>query len=85
VGADLELLAALLVDVRRAIDGEALDLVRQGDWATNAGAGALGRANDLAHRLIEHAMIEGLEADADVLRVHGISRPASGPFLLFRR
>src|SRR5262245_22525386 len=45
VGADLELLAALLVDVRRPIDREALDPVRQRDRTADAGARALGRAD----------------------------------------
>src|SRR5262249_19116045 len=56
----LELLAALLVDVRRTVDGKALDPRRQRDGPTHFGAGSLGRVDDLARRGIEHTMIEGL-------------------------
>src|SRR5499426_1535337 len=73
VGAHLELLAALLVDVRRAVDGELLDLGRQRDRPAHLGAGALGGIHDLARRRIEDAMVERFEPDADVLAVHGIS------------
>src|SRR5689334_5248145 len=71
VGADLELLAALLVDVRRAVHGELLDPVRKRDRSTHACTGALGRVDDLARRDVEHAMIIGLEPDAYVLALHG--------------
>src|SRR5262245_60933954 len=73
VRAHLELLAALLVDVRRAVDGELLDLGRQRDRPAHLRAGALGRIYDLARRRIEDAMVERLEPDADVLAVHGHS------------
>src|SRR5262245_622427 len=48
VGAHLELLAALLVDVRRSVDGEFLDLGRQRNRAAHLSAGALGGSHDLA-------------------------------------
>src|SRR5882762_6587364 len=70
VRADLELLARLLVDMRRAQHGEFLDLGRQRDRPAHPRAGALGRIDDLARRLIENAMIIGPEADADILTVH---------------
>src|SRR5437764_6787784 len=70
VGPHLELLAALFVDVRRAVDGELLDLGRQWNRPAHLGAGALGRIHDLARRRIEDAMVERLEPDADVLAVH---------------
>src|SRR5262245_21395330 len=73
VGAHLELLAALLVDVWRAVDGERLDLGRQRDRPAHLGARALGGIHDLARRRIEDAMVERFEPDADVLAVHGIS------------
>src|SRR5215510_15328439 len=73
VGAHLELLAALLVDVWRAVDGELLDLGRQRDRPAHLGARALGGIHDLARRRIEDAMVERFEPDADVLAVHGIS------------
>src|SRR5215510_4137151 len=72
VGAHLELLAALLVDVRRAVDGEFLDLGRQRNRAAHLSACALGGRHDLARRRIEDAVIERLEPDPDVLTVHGL-------------
>src|SRR5262252_4493435 len=82
VRAHLELLAALLVDVRRAVHRELLDLGRQRNRATDLSAGALGRVDDLAGRRIEDAVIERLEPDPDILAVH-VSAPsrrgADGP------
>src|ERR1700731_1196086 len=69
VRANLELLARLLVDVRRAQHGELLDLGRQWDRTPHPRAGPLGGVDDLARRLIEHAMIVGPEPDADVLTI----------------
>src|ERR1051325_4308424 len=77
VRAHLELLAALLVDVRRTIDRELLDPGRQRDRPAHLCAGALRRIDDLARRRIEDTVIEGLEPDADVLAVHLNSLPAS--------
>src|SRR5262249_36188999 len=76
VGADLELLARLLVDVRRAVDRELLDAGRQRDRPAHLRAGPLGRAHDLAGRGIEHAMIEGFQPDSDICAVHGLARSA---------
>src|SRR5262249_53572543 len=70
--AHLELLAALLVDMRRAVDCELLDLGRQRDRPAHLRAGAFGGVDDLAGRRIEDAMIERLEPYADVLTVHDI-------------
>src|SRR6185295_1052428 len=79
VGAYLELLAALLVDVRRAIDGELLDPARQRDRTAHLRARPFRRGYDLRGRGIEHAVIERLEADANVLTVHlSLSLRASG-------
>src|SRR5215468_7646402 len=72
VGAHLELLAALLVDVRRPVDREFLDPGRQRDRPAHLRAGALGGRDDLARRRIEDAVIERLEPDPDVLAVHGL-------------
>src|SRR5579875_942017 len=55
--ADLELLARLLVDVRRAQHGEFLDLRRQRDGSPHPRAGPPGGIDDLARRLVEDAMI----------------------------
>src|SRR5262245_22934570 len=70
VRAHLELLAALLVDVRRAVHRETLDARRQRDRPAHLGARALGRIDDLARGRIEHAMVERLEADSYVLTLH---------------
>src|SRR3569623_1624818 len=67
VGADLVLIARILVDVRRGQDGETLLLGRQRDGATNLGAGALGRLHDLFRRAVDQAVIEGLQADTNIL------------------
>src|SRR5258708_36554154 len=68
--ANLELLARLLVDMRRTQHGEFLDLGRQRNRPAHPRTRALGRVDDLARRLIENAMIIGPEADADILTVH---------------
>jgi hypothetical protein len=68
--AHLELLATFLVDVRRAIHGEPLDMRGQRDWSANPGTRALGGVHDLFRAVVQHAMIVRLEPDADVLIVH---------------
>ena len=70
VGADLELLPAVLVDERRTQDGELLDPRRQRHRADDVGAGALRRLDDLGRRLIEQPVVVGLEADPDPLLRH---------------
>src|SRR6201990_3328699 len=70
VGAHLELLAALLVDMRRTVDGELLDAGRQRNGSANLGTGAFRRVHDLTRRRIEDSMVERLEAYANVLAVH---------------
>src|SRR5215470_3386451 len=72
VRAHLELLTALLVDVRRPVDRELLDPGRQRNWSAHLRAGALGGRHDLARRRIEDAVIERLEPDPDILAVHGL-------------
>src|SRR5438045_5500848 len=69
MGADLELLARFLVDMRRAQHRELLDLGRQRDRPPHPRAGALGRVDDLARRLIEHAVVVGAQPNSDVLIV----------------
>src|SRR5258707_4225432 len=54
MGAHLELLAAFLVDVRRSVDGELLDLGRQRYRPAHLRAGALGGRHDLACGRIEN-------------------------------
>ena len=67
IGANLELLARLLVDVRATVHGELLDARRQRDRTTDERAGAASGLGDVAGRLIKHAMIERLQANADVV------------------
>ena len=62
----LVLVARVLVAVRRA-DREALDLGRQRHRAAHVRAGALGRLDDLTGRVVDQAVIERLEPDADLL------------------
>src|SRR5436190_3619016 len=70
VRSHLELLARLLVDVRRTIDGEFLDPRRKRDGPANESTRAARRVGDVASSLIEHSMIERLQANPDVLRFH---------------
>src|SRR6202012_2072117 len=70
VRADLELLARLLVDVRRTVDGETLDERGQRNRAAHGRAGALGGVHDLTGRMVQHPVVEGLEPDADILSIH---------------
>src|SRR4029434_10620794 len=60
VGAHLELLAALLVDVRRTVDGELLDAGRQRNGSANLGTGTFRRIHDLAGRRIGDSMVARL-------------------------
>src|SRR5690606_33757445 len=84
VGAHLELLAALLVHMRRTVDRELLDAGRKRDRAADIGAGALCRRNDFPCRSIEHAMVKRFQAYADILSVHS-SIPCSGAARAFTR
>src|SRR6266436_3679593 len=70
VRAHLELLAALLVDVRRTVDGELLDAGGQRNRSANLGTGPFRRIHDLTRRRIENPMVERLEAYANILAVH---------------
>src|SRR5690242_17304000 len=87
VGSHLELLARLLVDVRRTVDGELLDARRKGNGSANESTRAARRIGDVASRLVEHSMIERLQANPDILRFHvptDAKEPAS-PSLSRRR
>ena len=64
--ADLELLAALLVDVRATEDRVATDLGGQRHRTRDAGARALGRLDDVRSGPVEQLVIERLEADTDL-------------------
>src|SRR5215472_518368 len=64
--------------MRRAQDGEFLDLGRQRDRAPYPRPGALSGVDNLAGRLIEHPVVVGSQANADVLI---INRHLLGPIL----
>jgi hypothetical protein len=70
VRADLELIARILVPVRRYQDGESLHFDGQRHRTLDGRAGALRGVDDLARGLVDQAMIEGLQANADVLISH---------------
>src|SRR3954468_7782161 len=70
VGADLELLARLLVHVRGAEHGELVDPRRQRDRSHHLRAGTLRRLDDLAGRLIEQLVVIRLQPDPDLLGRH---------------
>src|SRR5215475_4756236 len=78
VRAHLELLAALLVDMRRPVDRELLDPGRQRNRAAHLRTGPFRGRHDLPRRRIEDAVIERLEPDPDILAVHGLLLHAKG-------
>ena len=78
VGTDLELVPRSLVYVRRAKQVETLDPGRQRHRATNHRAGTLGGLDDLLGGLIDQAIVEGLQANADFLVLHDFFQRADG-------
>src|SRR3954453_1412226 len=66
----LELLARLLVDVRRTVDGELLDARRKRNGTADESTRTARRIGDVASCLVEHSMIERLQANPDILRFH---------------
>src|SRR5208283_5020309 len=64
MGADLKMLARLLVHVRRAVDAKTFDPGRQRNRSRHPAAGAPDSIDDLAHRLIEQPVIVRLKANA---------------------
>src|SRR4051812_36802833 len=61
---ELELLARLLVDVRRAEHGPALRLCRQRNGTTHLRARLLGGADDIRRRLIDDGVVKRLEPNS---------------------
>jgi len=70
VRADLELVTGFLVDVGTTQDRELLDLVGQRDRPAHRGTGPLGGAHDLLRAGIQHAVVERLQADPDILALN---------------
>src|SRR5436853_49523 len=62
----LELLAALLIDVRAPQHGPELPLGRQRDRSGDLGAGLFGRAHDVGRGLVDQRVVERFETDADL-------------------
>src|SRR3989475_12569294 len=84
---ELELLAALLVDVRAAQHRPELPLGGLRDWPRNLGSGLLGRAHDFGRGLVDQRVVECLQANPDFAS-HGsldsaFSRQQSAYFLIF--
>src|SRR6056297_496143 len=73
VSADLELVTGFLVHVGTTQNGVFLDLVRQGDRPAHLRAGPLGSIDDFLRAGIQHAVIERLEPNANVLALHWLS------------
>src|SRR4051812_46521227 len=71
VGAHLEVLARVLVLVRRADDAVDVLLGRQWNRADDTGARARHRLNDLARAGVDGLVVVGLEPNADLLSRHG--------------
>ena len=70
VRADLELIARVLVAVRRNQHRKALHLDRQRHGAFDGRTGSLRCVNDLAGRLVDQTMIESLQPDPNILISH---------------
>src|SRR3990172_1067004 len=77
VRADLEVLVGVLVDEGRTAHRESFDARRQRNRSDDLGPGALGRLDDTLRRLVEHAVVVGLESDADLLLRHACATPGS--------
>src|SRR5690554_3720770 len=77
VGAHLEVLAAVLVLVRRTDDAEDVLLRRQRHRAHDRRARAGHRVDDLARRAVDDLVVVRLEPDADLLSRHGVVLPLS--------
>src|SRR5699024_12618563 len=72
VGAHLEVIAAVLVLVRRPDDAEYVLLGRQWHRAHYSRSRTFHRVDDLARRTIDDFVVVGLEPDADFLSRHGV-------------
>jgi hypothetical protein len=70
IRAHFELLTQLFVDVGSAVDAEFFNPRRQWNGAPDQSAGALCCICDVTCGLIEHAMVERLQANANILGFH---------------
>src|SRR5258708_19964653 len=62
MSSNFKMLARFLIDVRRAVDGEALYACRQRNRTSHTAAGAPNGIHDFAHRLIEQAVVVRLKS-----------------------
>ena len=67
---DFPLVARLFVNVRTTENREFLNFVGQRDRPAHLCAGPFGRVNDFLGAGVQHAVIEGLQPDADGLTLH---------------
>src|SRR5690606_33060366 len=70
VSTNLVLITGVLVHVRRNQHGVALAIGRQRNRTTNLGASTLGGINDFRGGLIDQAMVESLQPNANLLVLH---------------
>src|SRR5882724_1317856 len=73
VGTDLELLARLLVDVRRAVHRVARDVRGERDGSHDSRSRPPRRVHDLVGGRVQDAIIERLQADPDLLVDHWLA------------
>ena len=73
MSADFHLVTRGLVHVRRTQQVKTLNAGRQGHRTTHHRASALGSFNDLKRRLIDQAVVKGLQSDTNFLILHDIS------------
>ena len=64
----------LFIDVRTAVHGELFNTGRERNRTTDQGAGAARGVRDIAGRLVEDAMVKCFQADANILRFHGLTQ-----------
>ena len=69
MGANFKLFHRFFINMRGTVDRKLFDLCRQRNWPGHSCAGALGRIHNLDGGLIEHAMIERLQANPNALSI----------------
>ena len=73
VSTDLVLVTRVFVDVRGDQNGEPLFASRQWNWTTHLSTSTFRGFHDFLGRLVDQAMVEGLQPDTDLLILHWIS------------
>src|SRR6266508_6973876 len=85
VGAHFEVLAAVLVLVRRADDAEHVLFRRQRHRASNLRTSTRHRVDNLARRAVDDLVVVGLQPDADLLSRHRFASSFSIVFVALLR